>query len=56
MTTVLVESYSATNNTWDSSDKKVKILRAASRKFQDLYNPIYFSHDYSLLYTYFIPF
>ena len=26
--------YSATNNTWDSSNQKVKILRAASRKFQ----------------------
>ena len=37
----------ATNNTWDSSNQKVKISRAASRKFQDLYNPIYFSHDYS---------
>ena len=26
--------YSATNNTWDSANQKVKILRAASRKFQ----------------------
>ena len=41
-----INNYCATNNTWDSSNKKVKISRAASRKFQDLYNPIYFSHDY----------
>ena len=38
--------YSATNNTWDSSNQKVKISHAASRKFEDLYNHIYFSHDY----------
>ena len=39
--------YITTNNTWDSSNQKVKISRAASRKCQDFYNPIYFSHDYS---------
>ena len=39
--------YSATNNTWDSSNQKFKILRSALRKFRDLYNPIYFSHDYT---------
>ena len=38
--------YSVINNTWDSSNEKVKISCSASRKFQDLYNPTYFSHDY----------
>ena len=40
--------YSATNNTWDSLNQKVKITRAASRKFKDLYNPIYFLYNYIL--------
>ena len=38
--------YGATNNAWDSSNQKVKISRAASRKLQDPYNPIYFSYDF----------
>ena len=41
--------YSATNNTWDSSNQKVKISHAASHKLQDLYNPIYFSHNYNIM-------